>query len=233
MQVTVETVFTHSQEFCAELVAQVETRRKLLRLAVYATLSAALYGGTMGLNHSYDQAALSAVKVPVLFLLTLAICLPSLHFLGLLFGSTVRFGQTGVVLTAGICRMSILLAAFAPIALFFLFSGSDYPFLLLMHVAIFTFCGAAGLVSIHNDFHVIRQALSQTTQRPLSAPLLHSWMVLYMFVGTQMAYNLSPFVNRRGDDFLWLADAKGNFYTYLWGVLREWLQQQSGVQGPV
>src|SRR5688500_8469473 len=139
MHMTVETVFTEAREFCDDLVARVGTRRKLLRLAAFAVLTAALYGTAMGMNHSWNQAALAAVNVPTLFLRTLAVCLPSLHFLGLLFGSTVRFSQTAVVLTAGICRTSILLAAFAPVAVFFLVSGSDYPFLLLMHVAIFAF----------------------------------------------------------------------------------------------
>ena len=92
-------------------------RQKLWRLAVYATVSAGLYGITMGSYHSATLAVVSAVKVPDLFLLTLAICLPTLHFIGLLFGSPVRFGQSVAVLMTGIFQTSIFLAAFAPTSL--------------------------------------------------------------------------------------------------------------------
>jgi hypothetical protein len=94
MEITLETVFTQSEELSADLVASVGLRRKVVRLAGFATVSAALYGASMGAYHSTLQALISAVKVPLLFLLTLAVCLPSLHFLGLLLGSPVRFRQT-------------------------------------------------------------------------------------------------------------------------------------------
>src|SRR5262249_6957345 len=137
-------------------IQKVAIRPKLLSLTLYAVCCSALYGVTMGMNHSVLQAAVSAVKVPVLFLLTLLICLPTLHFIGLLFGSTIRFSQSLTVLLAGIALNCILLAAFAPISLLFLASGSDYRFLLLMHVAIFAFCGAAGLYSVQRNFVYIR-----------------------------------------------------------------------------
>jgi len=222
MQVTVESVFTERRELCDELVTYAGMRQKLWRLAVYATASAGLYGVTMGSYHSAAQAAVSAVKVPALFLLTLAICLPTLHFIGLLFGSPVRFGQSVAVLMTGICQTSILLAAFAPISLFFLVSRSTYPFLLMMHVTIFAFCGAAGLASVFNNFEYIRNAVSHENQRPFANHLLKIWMLLYMFVGTQLAFTLAPFINREGPVTLFNT-LQGNFYSYLWNVVSKWL----------
>src|SRR5262249_7137880 len=150
------------------------------------------YGLTMGLYHSPLQGIVSAVKVPALFLLTLAICLPTLHFIGLLFGSAIRLGQSLVVLLAGMSLTAILLGAFAPISLLFLVSGSDYQWLLLMHVVIFAFCGAAGLYSVHRNYRAIRDINAPGTAS-LSDNVLKVWMFLYMFVGTQTAYVLSPF----------------------------------------
>ena len=107
------------------------------------------------------------------------------------------------------------------ISLLFLFSGSSYPFLLLMHVAIFAFCGAAGLYSIHRSFGMIR---TQAEDRfSPSGHVLKIWMLLYMFVGTQTAYLLSPFINRT-PGFTLFHDGGGNFYSYLWSVVRELLQ---------
>lgn len=222
MKVTLESVFTHAHVLCEELVADVQTRRKLSVLVAYAFLSAAFYGATMGASHSALQAAVSAVKLPLLFLATLAICLPSLHFLGLLFGSTIRFEQTACVLTAGICRTSILLSAFAPISLFFLWSASDYPFLLFMHMGVFTICGMAGLVTIFRDFRLVRTWMRDAQQRPISSMLLYSWMLLYMFVGVQMAFNLSPFINRVAEPVHLFNPDPGNVYSYVLRVFEEW-----------
>ncbi|MBM4068311.1 MAG: hypothetical protein FJ271_05125 [Planctomycetes bacterium] len=225
MRITLESVFSQSAALCEDLVNQVQTGRKLSTLVGYAVLSGAFYGATMGLSHSALQAGASAIKVPMLFLLTLAICLPSLHFLGLLFGATIRFQQTAGVLSAGLCRTSILLSAFAPISLFFLMSGSDYPFLLLMHVGVFTVCGAGGLVTIFQDFSQVRLQMAQAEQRSIPRSVLYAWMLLYMFVGTQMAFNLAPFVNRPGDAVALFNQGQGNFYSYLWDVIAEWMQR--------
>lgn len=225
MKITLESVFSQSRDLCEDLVTQVHTRQQLLTLVGYAVLSGAFYGATMGIHHSPLQALASAAKVPILFLLTLAICLPSLHFLGLLFGATIRFEQTASVLSAGLCRTSILLSAFAPISLFFLFSGSDYSFLLLMHVGIFAICGSGGLVTILRDFGQVQARMREKDQRPISSLLLYAWMALYMFVGTQMAFNLSPFVNRADEPVTLFNHRQGNFYSYVWSVFAEWMQR--------
>ena len=221
MKITAESIFTQSRELCDELIETREVRHKLLRLAIYSLASSALYGATMGLYHPEQpvlQAAASAVKVPMLFLLTLVICLPTLHFVGLLFGSPVRFGQSLAILMGGICRSSILLGAFAPISLFFLASRSGYAFLLVMHVAVFAFCGMAGLLSVHQNFQYVRNTVSSEPLRPESDQLLKLWMLLYMFVGTQMSFNLAPFINRGGPVTIFNT-LDGNFYSYLWNVI--------------
>jgi hypothetical protein len=175
----------------------------------------------MGLYHPEQpilQAAASAVKVPALFLLTLAICLPTLHFVGLLFGSPVQFGQSLAILMGGICRTSILLGAFAPISVFFLVSRSGYAFLLVMHVVIFAFCGLAGLLSVHQNFQYVQSTVGSEPTRPESRQLLKLWMLLYMFVGTQMSFNLAPFINQGGPVTIFNT-LEGNFYSYLWNII--------------
>jgi len=220
MDITVESVFTHRKELCDDVVEFVALQRKLVRLAFIAISSASLYGATMGFFHSGLQAAASAVKTPTLFLLTLLICLPALHFVGLLFGSRIRFSQSAVVLMTGVCQTSILLGAFAPISLLFLLSRSEYPFLLIMHVLIFAFCGAAGLASVQKTFKQILTAVSTEKDTPFAETLLKIWMLLYMFVGTQLAYNLAPFINRQGPVTVF-NQLGGNFYSYIWEILSQ------------
>ncbi|MBP7998882.1 MAG: hypothetical protein KA314_24210 [Chloroflexi bacterium] len=48
--------------------------------------------------------------------------------------------------------------------------------------------------------------------------ILQLWMFLYMFVGSQMAYVLAPFVGR-DSQFILFRMADDNFYTYLFQVI--------------
>lgn len=230
MAITVESVFRRGPQLCEETLQPQSVRGSVLSLALYAICGSALYGFTMGLNHPHAplwQASISALKVPLLFFLTLIITLPTLHFISLLFGSPLRLQQSLVVLMTGIAMTSILLGAFAPVSLLFLVSGSEYGFLLLMHVSIFAFCGAAGLHSVYWNYQYLHQRVAPAGTRDKSLAVLQVWMLLYMFVGTQTAYLLSPFINRDGD-FVWFGTPKGNFYQYLWDVIREMIEKQGG-----
>lgn len=216
MRVGMESVFTSRSELLAT--AREGGRAHLAKLAGIAIACGAAYGFTMGFNHPgcpWLQATVSAAKVPALFLLTLVICMPTLHFVGLLFGSRARFGQSVTIMLLGVTVTSVLLAAFAPISLFFLVSGSGYSFLLLLHVGIFAFCGAAGLAAVRGSFNEMRIERLRSGEPAPPQPLLLAWMLLYMFVGCQTAFNLAPFIGTDAE-FSLFSRPDGNFYTYVW-----------------
>ena len=217
MELTVETVFRDAPNLARETARSEGLRQKATSLALYACAGGSLYGLTMGMNHSLQQALVSAVKVPLLFGVTLAICLPTLHFVGLLCGSTVRLGQTLTVLLAGISLTCTLLGAFTPISLLFLASESSYPFLLFLHVATFAVCGAAGLRSVHRSMALLR-AEGAGGAAPVSDQVLRLWTLLYMFVGAQTAFLLSPFI-ARDPGFVLLNPHRGSVFGYLLSVL--------------
>lgn len=222
MQITIETIFRDRKHFCHDIIKKNALQIKITRLLFIILVSGAFYGFTMGIRHSLVQAVTSAAKVPILFFLTLLICLPTLHFIGLLLGSRATFLQTVTILLSGVAVTTILLASFAPISLFFLSSGSDYGFMLLMHVAVFTVCGLAGLFNIYRNFHYIRSKIEPDEAGPGNI-LLFIWMGLYMIVGSQLAYILAPFLGR-SVNFLLFRVPEDNFYTYLFSVLREMVQ---------
>lgn len=211
MQLTVEGVFRDAQELHHETLLGVELRPKLRALARYAVVGAALYGLTMGVYHSPAQALLSAVKTPLLFLVTLAICLPALHFVGLLFGATTRVAQTLTAVLSGITRTCVLLGALSPIPLLFAVSRASYRFQLLLHVAIFGFCGVAGIRSMMTGLTDVPDGAHAT---PISRDVLRAWIVLYMFVGAQTAYLLSPFIGREATLHL-INPHRGSVFSYL------------------
>jgi hypothetical protein len=168
-------------------------RKVGLYLAMVVVAGAGLYGWSMGIRHSFTQAVASSIKVPLLFLLSLAICLPSLHSVGQLVGLRLRLaGTLGVVLN-GMAATSILLASFSPLAVFFLLSGATYSFLLLFHVAVFAVCGYAGIRQTRQGFRLVGSGNDQGSERRVRS-VLRVWMVLYMFVGAQLAYTMAPFI---------------------------------------
>jgi hypothetical protein len=223
MTLTPESVFKDLPRLAESLTGESRPWTVLRRLSAFTVGCAAAYGFAMGLQHSLGQAAASALKVPALFFLTLMICLPTLHFVSLLFGAPARFLHSTAVLLMGLAATSVLLAAFAPIALFFLVTGSSYEFLLLLHVSVFVFCGAAGLRVVSRGVGLLRARLQSEETPASSMSVLRVWMLLYMFVGSQMAYVLGPFVGR-DSRFWWFHNAGGNFYTYVLSVVGDALR---------
>ncbi|MCL4870533.1 MAG: actin-binding WH2 domain-containing protein [Anaerolineae bacterium] len=220
---TMETIFKDARFFGNQLLHERDLTPALARLTLYIIGGSAFYGFTMGLHHSFLQAAASAIKVPMLLFVTLLICLPTLYFVSLFFGSRIRFAQAMVVLLTGLSITAVLLGSFAPIALFFLLSGSSYTFLLLLHVTIFAFCSLAGLYSIQRHFHYLAVRVTDDLDQMVQVRgrvILQLWIFLYMFVGSQMAYVLAPFVGR-DLQFVLFRLPETNLYTYLLQLIGE------------
>jgi len=221
-RITIESIFRAQGRIRDQIINETEIGPTIVNLTLMIFCAGAIYGLTMGIYQSPYQALVSALKVPLLFYLTLMTCLPTLHFVGLLLGCRVKFGQSMAVLLLGMAIMSVLLAAFAPISVFFLATGSEYNFLMVMHVAVFTFCGVAGLHSINKNFHILRTHVPGD-EHPAARYLMGIWMALYMFVGTQMSYVMAPFVGWERTGFILFRDAPGNFYTEVWRILQQLL----------
>lgn len=181
-------------------------------VAVNAGL-AAFYGLVMGSYGwagagGWKQALASAIKVPCLFMLTLAICLPALYIVSALLGSTLRVRQLVGILMASFLVTTLLLAAFAPILGFFMLSASNYAFIKLLNVVFFVIATGAGIA-------IISDAIKNIGDQDVSGyrTLLRFWFVIYAFVGTQMAWILRPFVGSPNMQFSWFRNLEGNFYT--------------------
>jgi hypothetical protein len=129
--------------------SQVAEERGLKDLTVHmlasSAVSLALYGAVLGSSHSFAQAISSAVKLPLLFLATLAICLPTLYLFNLVFGSRLSVMQAVTLIMISITVTAVLTLAFAPISLFFLITADNYSFFKLLNVAILVLAAAVGL----------------------------------------------------------------------------------------
>lgn len=183
----------------------------LCRMIGITIVCGGLYGLSMGAFHSWMQALNSALKVPLLLFSTLAVTLPALHLFQLFLGGAFRFLQMLTMALVGTAVMSILLAGLVPVSLLFLLSSPNYAFLNILHVLIFSIAGGCGLIAVNR----CRASQRSTTENAdASWWVIRAWMVLYMFVGTQLAHLLSPFIGRLDKPFEIMRHSD-NFYVHV------------------
>ncbi|SCE75268.1 hypothetical protein [Micromonospora chokoriensis] len=305
-----------------QIVAEGDLNALTGRMLASSAIALACYGAVLGAFHSPLMALTSALKLPLLFLVTLAICLPTLYLFNLVFGARLSVRQSLALVMVAITVTSMLAVAFAPISLFFLITAPDYGFFKLLNVAILTLSALVGLrfltggMQVLNDHgllapeatraqtdayaqvNVPAQAVpaavpadpapaaapvavpaaepvavpagavpagataagstangaaatppvaaqpsgqpavaafppgmvppgygpvqrpwerppvrrGEPTQRPASMTLLYIWILLFGFVGTQLAWTLRPFFGDPGQDFSFFRSIDGNFY---------------------
>jgi hypothetical protein len=273
---------------------QVIEERGLKQLTVQmlasSAISLACYGAVLGASHSFGQALSSAIKLPLLFLATLAICLPTLYLFNLLFGARLQMMQAVALIMVTITVTSVLTLAFAPISLFFLISAHSYSFFKLLNVAILILAALVGLrfltsgMATLNHHQLVRAAevqaqeveaqaeaervralalvgagsgaeesssaegngVVQTAQVPqqptgllpkmapvvltgqttsassqprASMTLLYIWILLFGFVGTQLAWTLRPFFGSPDEPFAIFRNLEGTFYSDIFATI--------------
>lgn len=274
---------------------QVVEDRGLTRLTGQMMLSSVIalgcYGAVLGSFHSVLMALTSAVKLPLLFLVTLAICLPTLYLFNLVFGARLSVRQSLALVMVALTVTAMLALAFAPISLFFLITAPDYSFFKLLNVAILALSALVGLRFLTGGMRVLNehgllapaksgtevapvspapaqasepvpaptaasapvaaavgnggtatlavpapaavqvppgyvlQPVRQMQPRPVRQPappsmtLLYVWILLFGFVGTQLAWTLRPFFGSPGMKFSLYRDIDGNFYAEIFRTL--------------
>jgi hypothetical protein len=303
----IERILRDRQSIWQQIVEERELGQLTGHMLASSAIALALYGAVLGAFHSVLMALTSAVKLPLLFLVTLAICLPTLYLFNLVFGARLSVRQALAMVMVAITVTAMLAVAFAPISLFFLITAPDYGFFKLLNVAILTLSALVGLRFLTGGMQVLNQhgllapavpaavpaapaiaapaAPAQATpveavpvtpisavpatavpaaatagtvnggaastvvsaplppppppppgwdpgsrgilaaagprpqhppvrdnQRPASMTLLYIWIMLFGFVGTQLAWTLRPFFGSPDEGFALFRSIEGNFY---------------------
>jgi hypothetical protein len=288
---------------------QVVEERGLKELTVQmlasSAVSLAVYGAVLGASHSLAQAASSAIKLPLLFLVTLAICLPTLYLFNLVFGARLSVIQAVALIMVSITVTSVLTLAFAPISLFFLITAHSYAFFKLLNVCILLLTAVIGLRFLTHGMRALNNhqetvdresaaealravdaaagaeltgagahpaiaaaagngatgvaatagggpgsgtpaiatatlpvatappeahALSSVGRplatrpgavaaQPASMTLLYIWIILFGFVGTQLAWTLRPFFGSPNEPFALFRNISGTFYSDIFATI--------------
>lgn len=179
----------------------------------------ALYGAVMGSSHSLWQALSSAVKLPILFLATLIVCAPTLYFFNLVFGSNQSLSQNVALMLSALTVTAVLLLAFAPVVLFFLLTTGHYQFFKLLNVGVFTIAGIVGVIFLSQGMRIVSYAGKEGARARRN--VVRFWILLYAFVGSQMAWTLRPFIGAPGLPFELFRQLGGNFYANVFASIGE------------
>jgi hypothetical protein len=193
---------------------------KITAMLVSCAVFLAIYGAVMGGAHSIFQSGVSMIKLPFLFIVTLLICSPSLYFFNLLFGSRQTLPQMIALILTATTVTAVLLLGLAPISFFFLITSSEYEFFKLLNVAFFAIASSLGVLFLNHGMNMISDPTKERNIRTRRL-FFGLWIVLYAFVGSQMAWTLSPFMSDPRTPFLLFTAPGGNFYADVLNAIRQ------------
>lgn len=215
-----------------------------------------VYGFCMGWFALFNRATpellqvlASTVKVPALFLLTLAVTFPSLYVFNALVGSQLSAGSLLRLLLASLGVAVAVLSSFATIVGFFSLTTENYPFMIVMNVLLFGIAGALGLVFLLQTLNRLRWigAQPEAPAAPASEPaaagaaepapsgaleqtpglalgrnvvvVFRCWVIVFALVGAQMSWVLRPFIGNPHEPFMWFRPRYSNFFESVWQSL--------------
>jgi len=203
------------------------------RLVLGGLIFGASYGIFMGLfaaigpNANFMQIFASAIKVPLLYLLTLAVTFPSLYVFSALSGSRLRILATLQLLLIAIGVNLTLLASLGPVTGFFTLSTESYPFMKLLNVVIFVIAGVAGLAFLQKALEHVFEDESQPgggVAGDRARNVFRVWIVVYAIVGAQMGWILRPFIGSPHLGFQFFRPRESNFFEAIAQTLRDLLE---------
>lgn len=138
------------------------------------------------------QILYSAVKVPILIMLTFAMSVPSFYVVNTLLGLRNDFPRVLRALLTTQAGLTVILTSLSPFTAFWYASGTSYQPAILFNGAMFAVASLGAQVILRREYGpLIRK---DRTHRWM----LGVWIVLYIFVGIQMGWVLRPFVGSPG-----------------------------------
>jgi len=217
----IETILRNRFHFFIDIRDGVQLQAKIKAMLFSSIVFLALFGAVMGSTHSLWQALSSAAKLPILFLATLIVSSPTLYFFNVLFGSNQSLTQNVALILTAITVTSVLLLSFAPIVLFFLLTTSGYQFFKLLNVGIFAVCASMGVLFLSQGMAIVSASGKEGSTARLVVMWL--WVLVYAFVGSQMAWTLRPFIGAPSMKFELFRQLGGNFYSNIFASIGELL----------
>lgn len=202
-----------------------DVRRMALQITVLI-LGAGSYGAAMGWWRDPQQALFTAIKFPLILLLTTAGNALLNAMLAPLLGLNLPFRQSLAAILMSFTIAAAVLGAFSPLIAFLAWnapaigspaSAGAYNLILLAHVAAIALAGATGNARL---FQLLRRLGGS---RAVAQRVLLAWLAGNLFLGSQLSWILRPFVGAPGlpVEFLRAAALQGNFYEAVFHALTQ------------
>jgi hypothetical protein len=198
--------------------AQWDSQRILSHIAIII-VGAGLYGAAMGWWRDPLQALYTAIKFPLIILLTASANSMLNAMLAPLLGLNIPFRQSFLAILMSFTIAGAILGSFSPIVAFVIWnsppmttnvhqSAGPYGFILFTFVVIIAFAGIA------SNLRLLQLLRHLGGQRSVAWRVLLAWLIGNLFFGTQLSWILRPFIGAPGLPVQFLrADAfHGNFY---------------------
>jgi hypothetical protein len=160
-------------------------------------LGGSLYGAFMG-TYACDSperlkmVAYAAIKVPLLIVVTTALCLPGFFVFNTVAGLRDAFASALRAILAGQAGSALALASLGPVVRVVYSSGVSHKWALVANFATFTLATLAGQMVL------FRQYRRLVREEPRHRFMLRLWLGLYALVGMQFGWMLRPFVGTPG-----------------------------------
>jgi hypothetical protein len=203
--------FQNKDAFFEQLTDPDKAKKQVGSLLGYVFILAFMYGLSMGSFNGPLQALTTAIKIPVLLTVTLLVCFPALFVIQTLLGSKLRLVQMTSIILVGIALMMSIIFSFIPIVVVFLFTGSNYYFMHLLHIGVFLVAGIFGMKMIVDALKFSCEKKNIYPQ--IGVVVFRFWILIFIFVGVQIAWNLQPYLGDSDRQFRLFRKHEGNFYT--------------------
>lgn len=203
--------FHDKDGFFEKLTAPDNALKQAFNLYVYVLILSFIYGAVMGSYHGLLQALATAIKIPFLLTITLVVCFPALFMVQTMLGSKLGLSQMTAIMMTGFAFMTSIMLSCIPIVAVFLLTGGNYYFLHLLHIAVFLFAGVFGMKMAVDALKFSCEKRNVYPQ--VGVVVFRFWVVIFAFVGIQLAWNLQPFMGDIGKPFKLFRKHEGNFYT--------------------
>lgn len=151
------------------------------------------YGAVMGsfggiAGERVWQVLYSALKVPLLLVVTFLLSLPSFFVLNTFLGLRADFPAALRAHVAAQAGLAIILIALAPLTLVWYASSADYQAAILFNGLMFAVASGGAQLLLRRGYRPL------VDRRRRHRSLLRLWLFLYAFIGIQMGWLLRPFV---------------------------------------
>ena len=178
-----------------------------LRGILFIIIGGGIYGAVMA-TFSFEpdrvlQLLYGALKVPMLFGITMLLAVPGFYVLNSLRGLGGDFPKVFALLIDYQIAVVIVLVSLSPITALTTLTTADsgYGLLQLWNAGVFLLAASLAQWKFSRDY----QGLIRRDQR--HRLLLRVWTVLYAFVGIQMGWTLRPFIGAPGSEVAFLRDS--------------------------